>query len=114
MKEPTATRVHRFHPIDLDPVTVYVEEYAPGASRVTIRCYAQAWTAYWGSHGAQQTVEQFMCDCDAPYVVDNLLWGMGGQLLKTAEKRQRDYLSRIVHAIQKHFRATQPEPLLIQ
>lgn len=101
MSEPTL-RVHRFHPEHLDPVTVYVEEFRPGASRITVQCYAQAWTAYWGSHG-QKSVERFVFFCHPEYVADNLQWGTNGLMLKRYEKLQREYLLRIVRAMQAHF-----------
>lgn len=99
---PLTVRVHRFHPAGLDPVTVYAEQYRVGASRITVQCYAQAWTAYWGSHG-DCPVEQFVATCDAEYVVGNLDWGNGGQRTKAAERGQRRYLTRIVQAIQGEF-----------
>lgn len=99
---PKVVRVHRFHPAGLDPVTVYVEQYGPESSRMTVQCYAQAWTAYWGAHG-KRPVEQFVADCNAEYVVSNLDWGNGGQRTKAAERRHIEYLTRIVRAIQEEF-----------
>lgn len=97
-----ALRVHRFHPNGLDPITVYVEEYRPGSSRITVQCYAQAWTAYWGAHGARP-VERFVASADADYVADGLVWGNNGLMLKSREKHHRAYLLRIVRAMQDHF-----------
>ena len=37
-------RVHRFHPEELDPITVYVEEYGQGRARIVVQCYSQAWS----------------------------------------------------------------------
>lgn len=108
MSEPTL-RVHRFHPERLDPVTVYVEEIRPGASRITVQCYAQAWTAYWGSHG-QESVERFVCDSHAEYVADNLQWGTNGLMNKAKTKLQREYLLRIVRAMQAHFATLKEGP----
>lgn len=87
---------------------VYVEQYRPGASRITVQCYAQAWTAYWGSHG-KCPVEQFFASCDADYVIDNLVWGNNGLMLKSREKSNREYLKRIVKSLQEHFKS-QGEP----
>lgn len=99
-------RVYKFHPERLDPVTVFVEQLGESKSRITVQCYAQAWTAYWGSHG-DCTVEEFITSCHAEYVADNLSWGWNGLLLKATQKLQREYLIRIVQAIQQHFKEKQ-------
>lgn len=94
-------RVHRFHPKALDPVTVYVEEYGPNSSRITVQCYSRAWTAYWGSHTG--SVEQFVPRSHSDYVVDNLVWGLNGVIKKTVEPDERAYLLRIVEAMKEYF-----------
>ncbi len=99
------SRIYRFRPDRLDPVTVFVEQYSPSCSRVTVQCYARAWTAYWGSHG-EQPVEQFMLQNHAEYIAQNLTWGLNGRVLKSCEKHDFAYLMRIVEAIQAHFALT--------
>jgi len=103
---PNALRIYRFHPENLDPIAVYIEEFSPTSSRMTVQCYAQAWTAYWGAHG-ERGVENFVITCSAEYVADNLTWGNNGLFTKAMEKRQATYLRRIVQAIQSEFRAQQ-------
>lgn len=109
MSDNPPTRTHRIEPEKLDPIIVYVEEIRPGASRITVQCYARAWTAYWGAHG-DETVEQFIRSCTPDYVADNLAWGISGTLPKRVKKSEHDYLVRIVQAIQHHF-SKQLEPL---
>jgi hypothetical protein len=99
---PEELRVYRFHPDGLDPVAVYVEQYGPRSSRMTIQCYAQAWTGYWGSHG-DAGLEAFVCSCSDDYISNGLEWGTNGLRLKRTEKFQNDYLRRIICAIQAHF-----------
>ena len=101
---PEQFRVHRLHPQGLDPITVYIEQYRPGSSRITVQCYAQAWTAYWGSHG-DNPVEQFVCSCDVGYVADALRWGQQGLMTKLQDKHQQRYVERIVSAIKAEFAA---------
>ena len=101
--EPKNLRIYRFHPSGLDPVSVYVEQFSPNASRITVQCYARAWTAYWGSHG-DQPVEHFVVNCHADYVIDNLIWGMQGIVLAKMQKHEIAYLTKIVEAIQVHFK----------
>ena len=99
---PEALRVYRFHPYGLDPVAVYIEQYGPKSSRMTVQCYAQAWTGYWGSHG-DEGLEAFLLSCDDDYISNGLEWGTNGLRLKRTEKNQSEYLRRIVRAIQSHF-----------
>lgn len=101
---PMELRVYRFHPVGIDPVAVYVEQFGQNSSRMTVQCYAQAWTAYWGSHGGNG-LESFVVGCHPEYVADNLTWGNNGLMLKRHEKFNRDYLLRIVRAIQAEFSA---------
>ncbi len=60
MNDEHELRVHRFEAIGLDPITVYVEQFRPGAGRMTVQCYARAWTGFWGSHGAEAPLEDFV------------------------------------------------------
>lgn len=101
--KPTKYRAYHFQPDRLDHVTVHIEEYAPGQSRVTVQCWARAWTAYWGSHG-ERPVEQFMLSCHPEYIAQNLTWGLSGRVLKSCEKHDFAYLMRIVEAMQEHFK----------
>lgn len=103
MNDPINFRVHRFRPERLDPICVYVEEYKPGSSRMTVQCYARAWTAYWGSHGSDSSVEQFVARSNPEYVADNLSWGTNGLMNKFQQKHDYAYLVRLVQAIQAHF-----------
>lgn len=102
MELPTASRVHRFKPDGLDPITVYVEEYGPNRARIVVQCYAQAWTAYWGAHGCK-SVEAFVAGCNANYITDNLTWGNNCLYLKRSEKLQLQYVERIAAALIAHF-----------
>lgn len=55
----------------LDPIDVHLEDIAHRQGRITIRCYSQAWTAYWGGMG-DRTIAQFFCSCDEDYLANNL------------------------------------------
>lgn len=99
---PIDLRVYRFHPDNLDPIAVYVEQFGPASSRITVQCWARSWTAYWGSHG-EAGVEQFVIGAHADYVAENLTWGLNGRILRRAEKNDFNYLLRIVRAIQNEF-----------
>ncbi len=51
----------------LDPVTVYLEDFEPGQGKITIECFGQSWSSYWGAMRGH-TVAQFFCSCDESYL----------------------------------------------
>jgi hypothetical protein len=53
----------------LDPITVYMEDYEPGKGKITVECYGQSWSAYWGGMSGR-TVGEFFCDCDVGYIAN--------------------------------------------
>ena len=55
----------------LDPVTVFLEDYEPGKGKITIECYGQSWSAYWGGMSGDD-VATFFCRCDESYLSGNL------------------------------------------
>lgn len=99
---PKNLRVYRFHPDGLDPVAVYVEEFSQKAGRMTVQCYARAWTAFWGSHDSDG-LESFVASVSADYVADSLIWGLNGTIAPRVMNFERKYLLQIVGAIQAEF-----------
>lgn len=83
----------------LDPITVYVENRAPGQGRLLVACYGTAWTAYWGAMGSATTIEAFVAGCNPHYVADNLVWGT------EANKRQRAYANKVAAAVVGYFKS---------
>jgi hypothetical protein len=78
---------------NLDPITVYFEDHAPGAGRVTVACYGDAWTAWWGSMG-NCTVREFIAGVvDTGYLSGALLQ------LRGASASHRNYTKRIAAAV---------------
>lgn len=64
----------------LDPITVFLEDIEPRRGRITIRCYDEAWTAYWGGMG-DRTIAQFFCECDEHYIAKNLKQGIDSTIV---------------------------------
>ena len=60
----------------LDPVAVIVENFGPGEGKITITCFGEAWSAYWGSMGERHTLESFFCKCDEHYLAGKLKTGI--------------------------------------
>lgn len=56
---------------EFDPVTVHLENYAPGKGGITIECYGKAWSSKWPAMSGRR-IEQFFVDCDEHYLAGNL------------------------------------------
>ncbi|EGR4068035.1 hypothetical protein DDN14_01855 [Vibrio cholerae] len=56
---------------NFDPVTVHLENYAPGKGGITIECFGEAWSSKWTAMGGRR-VEQFFVDCDEHYLAGRL------------------------------------------
>lgn len=110
-EEEIKLRVYRFKPEKLDQTTVFIEEYGAGKSRITVRIWADAFTAWFGGHGENCTLEQFVIDSHASYIANALIWGHRQYMSAEDEsfKTLFGYLIRITEAMQAEFlRATQP------
>lgn len=72
----------------LDPVTLFLEDFGVRAcpieqdpdywtaqGQLTVRCYGESWTAYWGGMG-QRTVAEFIQDCNVEYLLNCLNRGL--------------------------------------
>lgn len=83
---------------DLDPVKVYLEDLEPGRGSLTVTCYGEAWTAYWGAMGDRQ-VAAFIRSCGVDYLLGCLMVRRQGP--RKAEARQEAYLGRIIRAVKE-------------
>lgn len=87
----------------LDPIQVYWEDFGEGRGRVTITCYGEAWTAYWGAMG-KRTIREFFFDADDDYISNRL---QGAQFQKR-NSGHTTYLKRIVRAIKSELNSLPP------
>ena len=60
----------------LDPISVIVENFGPGAGKITITCFGEAWSNYWGCMDEQHTLESFFCKADKHYIAGKLKNGI--------------------------------------
>lgn len=60
--------IHASH--RLDPVEVIVENFGEGAGKITISCYGEVWTGFWGSMGG--TVEEFFQRVSNDYLINKM------------------------------------------
>jgi hypothetical protein len=80
----------------LDPITVVLQDVAPGKGRLIIECYGRAWTAFWGAMG-DSCIEEFVLDVNAEYIANR----MG---IPKETKSDKAYLLRIVQSVQAALR----------
>lgn len=77
----------------LDPITLYVDDAGNGSGHLTITCYADAWTCYWGSMGCGLT--EFVARVDAGYLLSSMLWPNLG----STGKKTQAYVKRIAQRV---------------
>ncbi len=90
---------------NLDPIDVIFLDHKPGAGRIVVRVYAQAWTTWFGAMGDHHTVRTFVLSSPADYVAGALLYGPSDLQKVRPRKLQAAYVERIVRAIQDALRA---------
>nr|WP_297529424.1 hypothetical protein [uncultured Roseateles sp.] len=92
---------------ELDPSTVFFEDFEPGRGQMTVVCWGRAWTHYWGAMGGNPThdIRSFVLKAWTGYIVGKLMDG-AGPILKRAEKREEEWLTDIVEAIKDELRRT--------
>ena len=56
----------------LDLVAVYLEDLGEGKGKITITCFGQSWTSFWGSMGEGHTIATFFSSCDNHYLAKKL------------------------------------------
>ena len=85
----------------LDPITVFLQDLGPGEGRLTISCYGQSWSAFWGGMGIGRTVRQFLLTTDTTYVLDKLVGG----LQRAVSRREKLWALKIVDVVLHAIRA---------
>lgn len=53
----------------LDPITVFLEDFAPCQGKITISCWGKSWTAYWGGMWEGRNIGQFFCELNTSYII---------------------------------------------
>ena len=53
---------------NLDPVSVYLEDQGPACGKVTITCFNDSWSYFWGSMGEGNDIRKFFLSCDEHYL----------------------------------------------
>lgn len=65
---------------NLDIIAVYLEDYAPGAGKITITCFSSSWTHYWGHMGLRHNISSFIRGCSNDYLTTKLMNGAADEI----------------------------------
>ncbi len=82
----------------LDSIEILISEYGEGAADVTIKCYGESWTSYWGSMGGN--VKEFFTRTNVSYLVNCFERGIRADsdvkdtcaMQETFRKKMREYI----------------------
>lgn len=53
----------------LDPISVYLEDFAPCKGKITVSCFDKTWHACWGGMWDGLNVAQFFCELNEAYII---------------------------------------------
>lgn len=53
----------------LDPISIYLGDFAPCKGKITVSCYDKTWHAYWDGMWDGLTVDQLFCKLNAAYII---------------------------------------------
>jgi hypothetical protein len=65
---------------NLDPVQVFIDDVSAKQGRVTIVCFDQSWTYFWGSIG-ERTIAEFFSNCSVDYLAGKLGGGLKAEIV---------------------------------
>lgn len=80
---------------NLDPVSVYLEDYEEGRGRIIIHCWNKVWSSYWGGMGSK-TISQFVISCDKHYLAKNLDYNLVDTPAQVDESKVQDATRKII------------------
>ncbi|KWU51947.1 hypothetical protein [Pseudomonas palleroniana] len=55
--------------LNLDPITVFLEDLAPKRGKITVSCWGKSWTAYWGGMWDGLNIGQFFYELNTGYII---------------------------------------------
>lgn len=84
----------------LDPIRVILQNLGEKQGRLIIECYGRAWSTFWG--GMSGPLIDFILKCEPEYIENALHRG------QAPNKRERQYLLRIIQAVQSALRTIPP------
>ena len=80
VEQTTVTKLVITGSLNLDPITVFLEDLAPCKGKITISSWGKSWTAYWGGMWDGLNIGQFFCELNTSYII-----GYFDQAMKTRQ-----------------------------
>ncbi len=93
----------------LDRIKVISEDMAPGKGQITIICFGECWTFYWGGMG-DNSVRRFFLSVGDDYILSKVT-APRGLMNKTRTRQHEDYLRRIIWAVKDAIRLAESQAL---
>lgn len=81
----------------VDPIDVFIVWYGECKSQVTIRCWNQAWTAYWGGHWDERVEKFILENADIDYLVT--------KFSRTRSNVERKWLREIIESVREYLKS---------
>lgn len=53
---------------NLDSIAVYLEDLGPECGKITITCFDDCWSHFWGAMGKGSNIRKFFLSCDEHYL----------------------------------------------
>jgi len=78
----------------LDPIAVIAEDQGPGAGKITITCFGEAWTHYWSHMGETTKLMPFFVKASDDYLVGKLKTGIDAEVQDLDPERMEAALKR--------------------
>ena len=57
---------------NLDPLAVYLENFAPGQGKITVTIFDKCWSYAWGAMGQEYDIKSFFLKADHTYIAGKL------------------------------------------
>jgi hypothetical protein len=72
IEETTVTKLIITDVSRLDPIAVYLEDHGPRQGKITITCFNESWSYYWGAMGEGYDIRRFFLTADVDYLATKL------------------------------------------
>jgi len=96
ISQPADTTVLLFTDLpDLDPIRVFLVHHSERQGGITITCFGEAWSGYWGAMGKGNVITGFFLSCDTHYLAGK----MKGQDSRDTEPDFDTFKQQLLEAI---------------
>jgi len=74
----------------MDTINVFMENFHPGAGRITIEMAGDSWSHYWSNMGeVTPTIETFILKCNNDYIIRKLDCSIDSEIIDTYHQEEK-------------------------